>query len=197
MLSSYQYTPVIWPSIFTIVLLTVLAVYAWPRRNLAGALWLVIYCLFSLLFLTPKVLEFLAVEFDTKIFWYKFEYPWLTPGTTAMACFILEYTWPGRWVTRRTLALLSIVPLLGFAFTFSTEFHHLLFRGYEFTGDVAPLYGPIGWAFVIYNLGLRVVSQHHRFGLAVRTLAAAPLARRTDPAGRNSFWYSARVGSLH
>jgi PAS domain S-box-containing protein len=33
-----------------------------------------------------------------------------------------------------------------------------LFRGYEFTGDVAPLYGPIGWAFVVYNLGLRVVS---------------------------------------
>jgi signal transduction histidine kinase len=158
MLWRYQYTPVIWPSIFTIVLLTVLAVYAWRRRNLSGALWLVIYCLFSLLFLTPKVLEFLAVGFETKIFWYKFEYPWLTPGTTAMTCFILEYTWPGRWLTRRTLALLSIVPLLGLAFTFSNEFHHLLFRGYEFTGDVAPLVGPIGWGFVIYNLGLRVVS---------------------------------------
>jgi signal transduction histidine kinase len=158
MLWHYQYTPVIWPTVFTILLLTVLAVYAWRRRNLPGALWLVIYCLFSLLFLTAKVFEFLAVDFETKIFWYDVEYPWLTPATTAMTCFILEYTWPGRWVTRRTLALLSIVPLLGLAFTFSNEFHHLLFRGYEFTGDVAPLYGPVGWAFVVYNLGLRVVS---------------------------------------
>lgn len=158
MLWPYQYTPVIWPTFFTIVLLTVLAVYAWRRRNLPGALWLVIYCLFSLLFLTPKVFEFLAVDFEIKIIWYDLEYLWLTPGTTAMTCFILEYTWPGRWVTRRNIALLSIVPLLGLALTFSNEFHHLLFRGYEFTGDVAPLYGPIGWAFVIYNLGLRVVS---------------------------------------
>jgi signal transduction histidine kinase len=158
MLWRYQYTPVIWPTVFTIMLLTVLAVYAWRRRNLPGALWLVIYCLFSLLFLTAKVIEFLAVDFEAKIFWFNVEYPWLTPGTTAMTCFILEYTWPGRWVTRRTLALLSIVPLSVLAFTFSNEFHHLLFRGYEFTGDVAPLYGPIGWAFVVYNLGLRVVS---------------------------------------
>jgi len=154
----YAYTPVIWPTIFTIMLLTVLAIYAWRRRNLPGALWLVIYCLLSLLFLTPKVFEFLAVDFETKIIWYDLEYPWLTPGTTAMTCFILEYTWPGRWVTRRNIALLSIVPLLGLALTFSNEYHHLLFRSYEFTGDVAPLYGPIGWAFVVYNLGLRVIS---------------------------------------
>jgi PAS domain S-box-containing protein len=158
MLWRYQYTPVIWPTVFTIMLLTVLAVYAWRRRNLPGALWLVTYCLLSLLFLTPKVFEFLAVDLETKIFWYDVEYPWMTPATTAMTCFILEYTWPGRWLTRRTLALLSIVPLLGLAFTFSNEYHHLLFRGHEFTGDVAPLYGPIGWAFVVYNLGLRVVS---------------------------------------
>jgi len=158
MSGSYQYTPVIWPSIFTVILLTLLAVYAWRRRNLPGALWLVIYCLFSLFFLTAKVTEFLAVDFEAKIFWYHVEYPWLTPATAAMTCFILEYTWPGRWLTRRTLVLLSIVPLLGFAFTFSNQFHHLLFRGYEFTGDVVPLYGPVGWAFVVYNLGLRVIS---------------------------------------
>ena len=169
MLWRYQYTPVIWPTIFTIMLLTVLAVYAWRRRNLPGAWWLVIYCLFSLLFLTPKVMEFLAVDFETKILWYDVEYLWLTPGTTAMTCFILEYTWPGRWVTRRTIALLSVVPLLGLVLTSSNEFHHLLFRGYEFTGDVAPLYGPIGWAFVVYNLGLRVVSITALVWLLVRS----------------------------
>ena len=52
MLWAYQYTPVIWPSVFTVLLLTVLGVYAWRRRNLSGALVLVIYCLFSSLFLT-------------------------------------------------------------------------------------------------------------------------------------------------
>ena len=154
----YQYTPAIWPSIFTIMLLTVLGVYAWRRRNLPGALWLAIYCLLGLLFLTAKVIEFLAVDFATKVFWFNVGHPWLLPGTTALTCFILEYTWPGRWVTRRTVALLSIVPLLGLALLLTNNFHNLSFRGYGYTGDVAPLYGPVGWGFVVYNLGLRVVS---------------------------------------
>ncbi len=166
---TYQYNPAIWPSVFTIILLTVLAVYAWHRRNIPGALWLVIYCLFSLLFLTAKVIEFLAVDFETKIFWFNVEYPWLTPGTTAMTCFILEYTWPRRWVTRRTLVLLSVVPLLGLALLFTNHFHNLSFTGYEFTGDVVPLYGPIGWIFLIYNLGLRVVSTIALVWLFVRS----------------------------
>jgi PAS domain S-box-containing protein len=154
----YAYTPHIWPSVFTIILLTVLAVYAWRRRNLPGALWLVIYCLLGLAFLAAKVIEFLAVDFETKIFWFNVEHPWWLPGTTALTCFILEYTWPGRWVTRRTLVLLSIVPLLGLALLFTNQFHNLSFRGYGFTGDVAPLYGPVGWSIVVYNLGLRAVS---------------------------------------
>src|SRR5512136_1154848 len=112
----YQYSPAIWPSIFTIMLLTVLAVYAWRRRNLPGAWWFVIYCLLGVLFLAPKVIEFLAVDFETKIFWFNLKFPWWLPGTTALTCFVLEYAWPGRWVTRRTVTLLSIVPLLGLAF---------------------------------------------------------------------------------
>lgn len=169
MLWPYQYNHRIWPSIFTVMLLTVLAVYAWRRRNLPGALWFVIYCLLALPFLAFKVIGYLAVDFETKIFWFNVEYPWWTPGTTAMTCFILEYAWPRRWVTRRTLALLSMVPLLGLAFTFSNDFHNLLFRGYGFNGSVVPLYAPVGWVFVVYNLGLRVVSTIALVWLFVRS----------------------------
>ncbi len=124
---SYQYTPAIWPSIFTIMLLTVLGVYAWRRRSLPGALWFVIYCLLGVPFLAAKVIEFLAVGFETKVFWFNVEYLWLMPGTTALTCFVLEYAWPGRWVTRRSLAVLSIVPLLGLALVFTNHYHNLLF----------------------------------------------------------------------
>jgi signal transduction histidine kinase len=158
MIWRYQYTPAIWPSIFTIMLLTVLAAFAWRRRNVPGAFVFVIYCLLGVLFLGAKVFEFLAVDFEMKVFWFNLEYPWWLPGTTALTCFVLEYAWPGRWVTRRTLILLSIAPLLALALLFTNDFHHLLFRAYEFNGDVVPLYGAAGWVFVFYNLGLRAVS---------------------------------------
>lgn len=158
MTGTYAYTPAIWPSIFTVTLLTVLAVYAWRRRNLPGVSWFVIYCLFGLTFLAAKVIEFLAVDLQTKIFWFNIEYPWWLPGTTALTCFVLEYAWPGRWVTRRTLILLSLVPLLSLALLFTNNVHNLSFRDYGFQGDVIPLYGPAGWALVVYNLGLRAVS---------------------------------------
>jgi PAS domain S-box-containing protein len=155
---NYAYTPHIWPSVFTILLLTVLAVYSWHRREMPGALWLVIYCLLGLAFLGAKVIEFLAVDLDTKIFWFNVGQPWWLPGTTALTCFVLEYTWPGRWVTRRNIVLLSIVPVLGLVLVFTNSFHYLSYRGYGFTGDVVPLYGTIGWGLVVYNLGLRVIS---------------------------------------
>ena len=166
----YQYTPAVWPSFVTVILLTVLAVYAWRRRKLPGALPFVIYCLLSMAFLAPKVIEFLAVDFETKIFWFNIGHPWWLPGTTALTCFVLEYTWPGRWVTRRNLALLSIVPLVDLALLLTNNFHNLLFRGYEFSGDVVPLYGPAGWVFVAYNMGLRVVSVTALTWLFVRSL---------------------------
>ncbi len=156
--SHYQYNPAIWPSVFTVVLLLVLAVYAWRKRSLPGALWFVTYCLLGVPFLGGKVIEFLAVDLNTKIFWFDFEYLWWLPGTTALTCFVLEYAWPRRWVTPRNLILLAIVPLLALALDLSDNFDHLAFRGYAFSGDVIPLYGPVGWAFVGYNLSLRGIS---------------------------------------
>ena len=165
----YAYTSHIWPSIFTLVLLIALAVFSWRRRDLPGALLFFVYCLLALPFLAAKVIGYLAVDFETKIFWFNVEYPWWLPGTTAMTCFILEYAWPRRWVTRRNLVLLSVIPLLGFVLTFSNDFHNLFFRAYGFNGSIVPLYGPAGWGFVAYNFGLRVASTVALVWLFVRS----------------------------
>ncbi len=154
----YQYNPAIWPSVFTIAILTLVSVYTWHRHSLPGALWLVFYCLFGQLSLTAKIIEYLAVDIDLKVYWFTIEYPWWIPGTTALTCFILEYAWPKRWVTPWTLVGFSIVPVLTVALLLTNDLHHLLFTGLGFIGDVVPLYGAFGWFFLIYNMGLRVVS---------------------------------------
>ena len=41
------------------------------------------------------------------------------PALTAGTCFVLEYVYPGRWLTRRNLALLALPPLLVALFIFA------------------------------------------------------------------------------
>ncbi len=155
---TYAYTPHILPSVATILLLLALAVYSWHRRSVPGTLPFAIYCLLAVPMLFFKLIGYLAVDLETKIFWFKFEASFWIPMATALTCFTLEYTHPGRWLSRRNLVLLSIVPALSIVLSLSNSFHHLSFRGYGFNGSVVPLYGPVGWAIVIYGLGLIILN---------------------------------------
>ena len=139
-------------------MLSILLVYSLRKRNIPGAPWFILYCLVVLLFLVFKIVEYHAIDIETKIFWFHIEYPLWLPGTTAMTCFVLEYVRPGRWITHRTAMLLLVVPLAGLSLTLSQDFHGLLFRGYGFNGSIVPLYGPLGQAILFYTFGLQGIS---------------------------------------
>jgi hypothetical protein len=112
MTGSYAYTPQVWLSLLTVVLLVALAIFGWRRRNVPGAVPFTVGCLFAALWAAGSFMEYAVADVATKILWVKFQAVWQLPATTAITCFILEYAWPGRWLTRRNLALLSVVPLL-------------------------------------------------------------------------------------
>jgi hypothetical protein len=99
-----------------------------------GALRFSIGSLLAALWAAGSVMEYAAVDVATKIFWVKVQAIWQLPTVTAITCFTLEYTWPGRWLTRRNLALLSIAPLLFLGLTLTNNLHHLLWTGFRFDG---------------------------------------------------------------
>jgi len=55
---NYAYTPYIWPSVFTVLLLIALAVYSWHRRSMPGALPFMIGCLFVALWAAGSDMEY-------------------------------------------------------------------------------------------------------------------------------------------
>ncbi len=112
MTASYTFTPAIWPPLVGSIFLTILSLYSWRRRRVPAALWLAAGSLFGALWLLGIVFEVAAIAPAHKIAWHKFQAAWQLPAATAMACFALEYTNPGRWLTRRNLALLALPPLL-------------------------------------------------------------------------------------
>ncbi|MBP1703984.1 MAG: putative Signal transduction histidine kinase [Chloroflexi bacterium] len=158
MSSNYAYTPTIWPSILTVLLLIALSIYSGRRRSVPGALPFAIGSLFAALWAFGSVMEVAAVDVQVKIFWLKFQGVWQLPTATATTCFILEYAWPGRWLTRRNLVLLSIPCLLSLGVILTNDLHHLTWRGFVYDGTVIPLRGPSNWVLFAYGYGLGIVN---------------------------------------
>jgi PAS domain S-box-containing protein len=151
---SYAYTPHIWPSVFTALLLIALAFYCMRRRSVPGALPFAIGSLFGALWVAGSIMEAAAVDMETKIFWFKVQAVCQLPAFTALTCSILEYACPGRWLTRRNLILLIVPCLLALGFALTDPIHHLIWRGFEVHGKILPIRGPVNWIYVIYAYGL-------------------------------------------
>jgi PAS domain S-box-containing protein len=155
---NFAYNSKIWLSVFTVLLLSVLAVYSWRRRSVPGALPFAIGSLFGALWVAGSIMEASAVDMETKIFWFKVQGVCQLPAVTAITCSILEYAWPGRWLSRRNLILLSIPCLLVLGLALTNNLHHLIWRGFEYHGKIFPIRGPSNWIFFVYAYGLTIVN---------------------------------------
>ena len=103
-------------------------------------------------------MEYAAVGLATKVFWVKFQAGFQLPYATAITCFFLEYAWPGRWLTRRVLVLLSLFPLLTLGLILTDGYHHLMWHSFGFNGSVIPVVAPAGWLLMVYGYGLGIVN---------------------------------------
>ena len=154
----YSYSPDIWLPLFTFFLLIALCAYSLRRRSVPDALPFAIGSLFTALWAFGSVMEYAAIDLEVKTTWVKFQAIWQLPANTAITCFILEFAWPGRWLTRRNLFLLFIIPLLNVVAILTDDLHHLEWLGFRLDGSVIPLYGPGSWFFLAYIYGLGLVN---------------------------------------
>jgi len=161
---NYAYNPHIWPSVFTAGLLILLAAYAWRRRRIPAALPFIIACLLAALWAAGSGMEYASVGLNTRIFWFKFQSIWFIPLVTAITCFILEYAWPGRWLTRRNLFLLSLPCFLSWGSVLTNGINHLTWRSFVFQGTFRPQFGLASWLFSIYAMGVLVALNVIVFG---------------------------------
>lgn len=152
----YTYTADLWPSFFAVIFWVTLGIYAWHRRRMPGALPFTIACLFALLCAVGSVMEYAALDLRTRIFWFKFQSVWYIPTVTAVTCYILEYTWPGRWLAKRNLILLSLPCFLALGLILTNERTYLIWHSFEFQGTFQPQFGLGSRLFSIYGLGILV-----------------------------------------
>jgi signal transduction histidine kinase len=152
----YSYSSDIWLPVFTIFLLIALSVYSWRGRSVPGALPFAIASLFSAFWAVGLVLEYAAIDVEVKSSWMRFQAIWQVLAVSLITCFILEFTWPRRYLTRRNLILLFIVPMLNVAAVLIDELYQLELLGLGVNRSILPPYEQSSWFFLayIYLLGL-------------------------------------------
>ena len=149
MSGNYAFSPSLWPPLLTFIFMIALAIYGWRQRRVPASLPFSVGCLFAALWIAGAFMEIAAVDVPTKILWVKFQALWQLPTVTALTCFILEYAWPGRWLTRRNLVLLAIPVLAYMGLVLTNNLHHLIWVDFDFEGSVKPLRGFVNWVFIL------------------------------------------------
>jgi signal transduction histidine kinase len=169
MAGDYAYAPQIWSYLLMAGLLAALAIFSWRRCTVPGARPFAAACLFALIWVAGAAAESMALDPAAKVAWFKFQAVWQLPTITAVTCFVLEYVNPSRWLTRRTVILLSIPPLLTLALVLTTDLHHWQWLGFSVGASVIPLRGPVFWILFAYSLGLMLVNLTALVWLFVRS----------------------------
>ena len=108
----YAPTSAIWLPLAGAVFAVGMVLYCWRRRDVPAVGQLLYVFAFTALYCLASTLGAAATSPETKITWFKVSQASLLPMLTAGTCFVLEYVFPGRWLTRRNLALLALPPLL-------------------------------------------------------------------------------------
>ncbi len=158
MTGDLAFAPQIRPLFLASLAMVALAIFVWRRRAVPGARPLVTACLLSSIWAAAAAAEAMAVDPTVKVAWFRFQAVCQLPTVTAITAFVLEYANPGRWLTRRTLILLSIAPLLQLALALTNELHHWHWLGFSAGASVVPLRGPAAYILIAYALCLGLVN---------------------------------------
>lgn len=157
MIVTYAYTPAIWPPLVTALVLAFLGIYSWRRREVPGARYFAAACAMWSLSTVAIAAEAATVEPAAQVTWHTFQSLWQLPIVTAITCFSLEYVQPGRWLNRRSLALLAVPPVLVAGLILTNAEHYLFWSAIVMDAGVRVLPGVAGWAGLAYALLLTAI----------------------------------------
>ena len=169
---AWQETPYTIPLLVAAGVSAVLAFHIlWRRYRVPGARTGVLLILASSEWILGYMLELGSSIMLTKIFWNKVQYIGIVVMPLGWLIFTLHYTGRENWLTRKTFALLGIIPFFTLLLTFTNETHGLIWRRSMMNTDgpfsvLVNSYGIGFWVFLAYSCTLIIIAD----SLLIRTL---------------------------
>jgi len=139
-------------------------------RDRTGALVI----LASVLWVLGVALEMTSASYSTKVFWNKTQFVGMAIVPTGWFIYALQYIGHEEWITRRTLALLSLVPIACLMLVFTNEMHNLVYSNITMraSNPYLPLdvtYGPLFWGFLWYTYTLLIFASFLSVQMLIRS----------------------------
>jgi PAS domain S-box-containing protein len=156
----YQWTTYVMPMIAGAVLSVGLALFTWRRSRISKAFSILMLALAE--WSAAYVMELLGTRIATKLVWAKVQYAGIVVVPVAWLVFALKYGNRTRPVKRRTLVLLSIIPVITAGLAWTNHLHHLMIQDVVLrTGSVFTVLdvtrGPWFWVHVTYSYALIIL----------------------------------------
>ncbi|HEX6035334.1 MAG TPA: histidine kinase N-terminal 7TM domain-containing protein, partial [Anaerolineales bacterium] len=124
-----QATPYILLLVVSSIVTCFVALYVWERRAIAsGGRALALLALACAEWSLGYALEIAVADPPGKIFWGQSQYLGIVAVPLLWVVFAYTYSTKGTRMTRRTVSLLSIVPLITLILAFTTEWHGLIWK---------------------------------------------------------------------
>ncbi|MCB0054740.1 MAG: hypothetical protein KDE24_34925, partial [Caldilinea sp.] len=177
-------TPYVLVSALAAVVAAIVAIVAWQRRTAPGGRPLVWLMAAVFIWSAGAALEYATVGIPGKIFWAQVQYFGVVTCPVFFLLLAIEYNHLDRWLSRRNIGLLFIVPAVTLVLVFTNAWHGLIWPTVTPIGDPAAnlaLYthgigfwlGSVGYGYLMMALGT---------GLLIRAALHFPPAYRRQAA---------------
>ena len=162
------------------VLVFAIGIYAWSHRATRGAGTFSVFMFFMAVYVLGYSMELTSPDLDGMLFWSKIEYIGTLSFPALYLLFVLDYTGEVRWLTRRNISLLFILPAVFLIVKlFDGQLRLIYSSAWVDESGIIPLLafskGPVYYVIASYNLLVTTVAN---FVLLQKRRTAALLQRR-------------------
>lgn len=152
--SVMQFTPLLYPWILSVTFTFLMGVYALRFRRHSASIPFIAMCFLASLWALSYIFELGGTDLAVKVWGVKIGYIGVIGVPLSWTAWALAYSGHKEWLTRRSVLLASIFPIVTYLVILTTEAHGWFFTGFSLKVDEASglilLDNPAGWWFWLH-----------------------------------------------
>ena len=153
-MTAWQFTPIAYLYLIAAASALYLGVYAYQLRPVRGTNY---FCLLSIsvsIWTLGYILGLLNTSLSGKLLFLRLEYLGIIATNIFWLLFIITYIYHNHWLTKTTLTLLSIIPIITYIQILTVEQHTFFYRVYETTtvDNLVVTHKVYGTGFILWTI---------------------------------------------